>query len=280
MQKQQNRLYLGLILFLGFSVLSLSHYAWSDEAQNAQTREQKIQQRVTELQRIFGPVNFAREEPVKLFEVMLYTWPQPVEAMQEFGDKNLHLGTAKRIDEWMQFIFREKFRPNVVQNKPTRYYLGNKHESDLLEFKWQADGLSFSMLDNWNTILLTPDPESSGLKPEGGVSGQALAKFLVKVFNLPHTSEEETVRDFKLPNTLQIGDVFTNTDTKAKHPLLMKGWQSFVIGFIGKNGVNVVCFKVRNDPVQREIDLRHLNHWLGRSLLENDGKTLVKRPTN
>lgn len=276
MQKQKDKLHLWFSLILLFSLVN--HGVWGAELKTTQTNQQQIQQRVGELQHIFGPIDFAREEPVELFEVMLYAWPQPIEAMKAVGDKQLQPGAVKHIDAWMQLLFREKFRPNIVEIKPTHYYMGGRYESDLLEFKWLAGGMSFRMLDNWNTILLMPEPESSGLKPEQGIAGQEVAKFLVKVLNLPYASNDETSKAFKLPKVLRIGDVFTNTDAKTKHPLLMESWQSFIVGFVGKNGLNVVCFKVRPDPAMRELDLRQINHWLTGNLLEDDGKTPVKRP--
>lgn len=233
-----------------------------------QIRQEKIERRVQQWQSVFGPVDFAKDE---FFEVMLYVGAQPWQAMKEFGDKKLHPNLINYNKEWMGDFFKEEFRPDVT--RPTRYYWGGTPEKgpDLLEYQWQAGESSFGMLDNANMILLMPNSKSINLKPEKGIAAKDLAAFLLKVLNLPYTSTDHLITEFKLPPVLRVGDVFSNT--KKIYPQMIDGWQSHIVGFVGENGVNVILFKAR--PGRALAGLPWVPHWL--NLFENDGKTPVKR---
>ncbi len=254
--------------------------AWADDAQEEKNKANaaKKKEMVDAWQRIFGPVDFSLEEPVGLFDIVLYVWPQPAEALQEMGDNQLTAQIFQYNAKWAKHFFKEAYRPNVEKVQPNRYFLGTGHEKDLLEYRWQAEGVKFRTIESAGVTLLMPDPASSGLKPEAGIAGKDLAEFLLKVLDLPYPTADELSKDFKLPATLKVGDVFTNA--KKRHPLMAAPyqWEKFVVGFVGTNGVNIMCLKIEHNPHSPRMGFSFNPHWLEGQLLKPDGKTPLNRP--
>ena len=298
---------LTLCMFVFQAICPLS--SATAEIPNHETREQKTLRFVQKWQEVFGPVDFAQEET---WDWMIAVHPQPPATFAIFADEKLSENITDHHQLWLQKVLKGKFLATLTNLPPSKFYLNQgRVESSLLYYQLEFENNIVFIQESYKALLLTIKP--SGFDPRFGIEGKFLGRILfewvnlnklrpdppaisprppnasgqvelgsvdvVNPFTVPYDSAAELLEAFKLPPQLKVGETFGNSFERSAYPPLanLHYWQSYVVGFVGTNGVSLFLFKA-DRPGDPRIGFPHDFNWLNKGLFRADGKTLVDPP--
>jgi hypothetical protein len=232
-------------------------------------RDAKIEKLVSRWQKVFGPVDFRPED---LFSVMLHVGAHPLESMGKLDERKISPQLMKENMKWLKAFLKPEYRHEIGQPNYFRMSPTSEVFTDILFYEVKEEKFPFRFYDNASMMAFMIKPQNYDKKQE--IEPQQLVKLLSDFINLPYESHEQVAAAFKITKTLRMGDAVTNSSDM--YPQLMQDWRKKIIVFLGKEGVNIVCFK-RSVPPEAPLYFEHKAKWLEGYLFESDGVTPVKR---
>jgi len=209
-----------------------------------------------------------------LYGCVSYVYPQPEKAFQDIDDKKYAPALLDISAYWTGEFFSPAYRPDVRKDQPEKYYLPmRQEETGLLLHEWRTPKYAFTGQESGNGVVVRVVPK--GYDPAKPLTAGALANLLFEVFDLQYDSADKLAAAFKLPKTLPAGTTFTNAK-KLQEVVFLGEWRRHVVGFVGDDGVYVICYK--SNPGRMAFVFEYARDWLNRGLMEKDGKTLVAPP--
>lgn len=220
----------------------------------------------------FGPVDFA--EP-KMFRCMVYVQPQPKAAFTQLTTEKVSKRIPITLEIWAQEFFKGPLKEFVENWKPSRYYLNQgRLEPSLLMYEGSFEGYALTMLENYNVLFFTI--AATNRSPSPGFAGREVLSILTNWLNIPDQSIDQFARRLSLPDSLSVGQVFTN----RKQPEVgrIRDWRDYIIGFQSTEGLCLMLFKAQAGRASGSFP--HDFNWLNKGLFQSNQTTLVDPPRN
>jgi hypothetical protein len=241
---------------------------WSDSL--AFTEDQAVIDRAVQKWRSqFGPVDFAEQ---KMFRCMVYLQPQPKSAFTPFTTEKRSEKLQLELQVWVRYVFKGPFNGFVSQWTPSRYYLNQgRLEPSLLMYEGSFDRYSITMLENYNVFFFTI--AQTNRAPSTGFAGQEVASILTNWLSI---TNQQVARDFSLPDSVVLGQVFTN----RKQPEVgkIRDWRDYIVGFQSTEGLCLMIFKAHAERASGSFPYDF--NWLNKGLFQSNQTTLVDPPRN
>jgi hypothetical protein len=236
----------------------------SFSAGKKKTRNEIIIETAEKWQMLFGRVDFSKEP---LFNSMAYLHPQPSSYIQIFEDVTLSENIKRQHFFWLNMFLKNGLRDKFQSISPTGYYLNEgREEPSFLFFETAYDGNELSLIENGNLVFLSIKPKA--YNPTSGVSQEFLSTFFADHLNLGTKEEgESVVRELSFPRRMTEGYIFFCRN--AGDFLKYRDWRDQIIGFVGKNGVNIILFKTNSEDKTR-LGIQYDFDWLNKGLLKGD----------
>jgi hypothetical protein len=206
---------------------------------------------------LFGDVDFNH---VVLGDAMVYIGPQPDDSLDTFEGKKLEGWVRDRSQEWLNQFFKRPFHVKLDTIMPKKYYLPRKKEAGFLRYEWSRRRYHFTVYESYNGYLFNIRNDSIANFPQQ--SAKQFAALMTGLFNLRSQSEPSVLEEFDLRERIAPGLIFTNV--KNVNAGLIRDWQDYLVGFITRDSICIICFK--STGMRAEAGLRYVSDWLGKAI--------------
>jgi hypothetical protein len=203
---------------------------------------------------------------------MVYLQPKPKAAFTPLTTEMVSKRIQMDYGTWVGYLFKGQFSAFASQWKPSGYYLNQgRLEPSLLIYEGSFDGYSLTMLENYNVLFFTI--AKTNRAPSTGFSGREVASILTNWLSITNL---QVARDFSLPDSLALGEIFTN----RKQPEIgtIRDWRDYILGFQSTEGLCLMIFKAQSPRMSGSFPYDF--NWLNKGLFQSNQTTLVDPPQN